>query len=283
MPVPAVVDLKRVRNLKVLIALRTNIFEQLDFGARTGGQEEKFRSLTFRMTWSAAALEALLDERARAATSRFGEPVSGIADLLPPVNKTRGNALEYILSRTLLRPRDAIAYLNECFPFALNKTRLSWDHLRAAERPYSFKRYLALRDEWKASFPGIERVLNVFKHGPAKLSQEQLGASLESIALLVAEPTFPGSNWLTPLTEAYWSDRAPSEWSQRHQPLIRLLFRVGFLGCDRGKGLVVYAHDDGEFAESASNLTRCPWFEVHPAFRPALDLEEQEVREPDRA
>ena len=36
-----VLDLKRVRNLKVLVALRTNIFQELDFGSRSGGQEEK--------------------------------------------------------------------------------------------------------------------------------------------------------------------------------------------------------------------------------------------------
>ena len=38
----AVVDLKRVRNLKVLVALRTNIFEALDFGHKTGGQKRSF-------------------------------------------------------------------------------------------------------------------------------------------------------------------------------------------------------------------------------------------------
>ena len=41
----AVHDLARVKYLKVLVALRTNIFEELDFRRRTGGQEEKFRAL----------------------------------------------------------------------------------------------------------------------------------------------------------------------------------------------------------------------------------------------
>jgi hypothetical protein len=42
----AVLDMQRIRNLKFLVALRTNIFEELDFGSRTGAQEEKFRALT---------------------------------------------------------------------------------------------------------------------------------------------------------------------------------------------------------------------------------------------
>jgi hypothetical protein len=37
-----VLDLKRVRNVKVLVALRTNIFEQLEFSGHSGAQEEKF-------------------------------------------------------------------------------------------------------------------------------------------------------------------------------------------------------------------------------------------------
>ncbi len=40
-----VYGLQHVRNLKVLVALRTNIFQELDFGRRGGGQEEKFRAL----------------------------------------------------------------------------------------------------------------------------------------------------------------------------------------------------------------------------------------------
>lgn len=38
-----VFELKRVKNLKILVALRTNMFQELDFGNRGGGQEEKFR------------------------------------------------------------------------------------------------------------------------------------------------------------------------------------------------------------------------------------------------
>jgi len=37
-------DLKRVRNLKVLVALRTNIFQHLDFGAASGGPDSNLRT-----------------------------------------------------------------------------------------------------------------------------------------------------------------------------------------------------------------------------------------------
>lgn len=43
----AVVDMQKVEYLKILVALRTNIFHQLNYGKQSrGGQEEKFRGLS---------------------------------------------------------------------------------------------------------------------------------------------------------------------------------------------------------------------------------------------
>lgn len=44
-----VFELKKVKNLKILVALRTNMFQELDFGKHMGGQEEKFRGLVVDM------------------------------------------------------------------------------------------------------------------------------------------------------------------------------------------------------------------------------------------
>jgi len=63
-----VLDLKRVKHLKVLVALRTNIFQELDFGRRSGGQEEKFRSLVLQVRWTKATLIHVLDERVKVAS-----------------------------------------------------------------------------------------------------------------------------------------------------------------------------------------------------------------------
>jgi hypothetical protein len=115
----AVLDLKKVQNLKILVALRTNIFEELDFGGRTGGQEEKFRSLTLTMRWTPVQLVSLLDERARVSAAQYGVArVTSIRNLLPQPNTVRGNPVTFILDHTLMRPRDAISYLNECFALA---------------------------------------------------------------------------------------------------------------------------------------------------------------------
>lgn len=166
-------DLRRVHNLKVLVALRTNIFEELDFGGPGGGQEEKFRSGTLTIRWTRNDLVELLDHRVRAAAEQHSfEGLTSIEDLIPRPNSTRGNALDHIINRTLMRPRDAIAYLNECFALAAGKPAITWDIIHAAEKPYSNNRLLALRDEWKPTYPGIDRVFHIFHQAPVPMTRD---------------------------------------------------------------------------------------------------------------
>jgi hypothetical protein len=147
----AVVDLQQVQYLKILVALRSNIFQQLNYDKQSrGGQEEKFRGLALDIRWTVNDLRGLLNTRA-AVASRFYEidPPKTLSEMLPNVNKRSENPLSYILNRTLMRPRDAILYLNACVREATGKDKINWENIHQAERPYSNERLLALRDEWK--------------------------------------------------------------------------------------------------------------------------------------
>src|SRR5207244_470620 len=91
-------DLKRVKNLKVLVALRTNIFQELPFSDRGGGQEEKFRALILPIRWRREDLKRLLDERTRVAAELGNiDGLAGVRDLIPRANRTRGDPLDFIL------------------------------------------------------------------------------------------------------------------------------------------------------------------------------------------
>src|SRR6266508_4501487 len=98
-----------------------------------------------------------------------------------------GNPMDYILERTLLRPRDVIAFLNECLIGAAGKSRLNWKDIAAAEGRYSQNRLLGLRDEWKTNYPGIDLAFNLFRGAPAEMSQDDLTPYLDGIALLMVD------------------------------------------------------------------------------------------------
>lgn len=268
----AVHDLKRVQNLKVLVALRTNIFEALDFGSRTGGQEEKFRALSMWLRWSEPDLEAMLDARAAAAGRRMEDDGIDLRSILPAKNKTRGDALEYILRRTLMRPRDAIAYFNECLSDATANPRITWDKIHLAEDPYSRNRLLALRDEWKPTYPGIDRVFAQFEGAPAVLQPDELGAVLDEVALLTADGEFDGSEWLGRLLMEFWRT-GPLTWAEKYGDVTRFLFDIGFLGVALEKSRQVYSYTDPGYLDRRNRLAACNKFFVHPAFRSALDCQ----------
>lgn len=267
-----VLDLKRVQNLKALVALRTNIFRELDFGRKSGGQEEKFRSLVLPLTWTRGELQRMLSERVLIAAEANSLDARVVEDLLPSQNRTRGNPLDYILDRTLLRPRDAIAYLNECLTKGIGQTRLTWDDLHDAEHEYSSKRLLALRDEWKPTYPGIERVLSKFRAAPEAMAAEKLSEILDDVMLLLADSTFDGVLWLTTASSNMWSPQE-SSWFQLYKPLIGLLYEIGFLGCNLSSRAGTYYHiDHPGFVELESNLAKVDSYCVHSAYRASLDI-----------
>ena len=270
----AVSDLKRVRNLKVVVALRTNIFEALEFGSKTGGQEEKFRSLTFSMDWTERELEEMLSDRAIAASNKFDlEGISSVKDLLPAKNQTRGSALEYILRRTLMRPRDAIAYFNEAFRHSGGRLKLTWDVMHAAELSYSKKRLLALRDEWKPNYPGLDRVFELFTSTSTSLDDRAFSTLLGDAALLAGDVSFTGGEWMAKLTADVWNSSDGALWYRIYHPLVKLLYDIGFIGMVLpGRQHPAYSQESPGLADLQRNIAEAEWFLVRPAFRSCLDI-----------
>ncbi len=276
----AAVDMLRVRNLKILVALRTNIFRQLDYGAqRQGGQEEKFRGMAVPMRWTRHGLRALLEQRAEAATQFYelDQPLT-LAELLPNPNRTRGNPLDYILDRTLLRPRDAILFLNAAIHEATGKRTVSWEDIQRAEVEYSRERLDALRDEWKNPYPDIDKVFEQFRSKPPRLDQEQLIATLDDVVGLLADRAFQGTVWLTELSAPIWeAGSSARSWEEMYGRLASLLYEVGFIGIVRRPGeAAAYSYQASSPAPNGSML-EATQFEIHPGFRRALQVREIEV------
>jgi hypothetical protein len=268
-----VLDLKRVQNLKVLVALRTNIYHELEFKRRAAGQEEKVRALALQLRWTREDLQGLLDERVRAQAPAFDMSAQSLADLLPNTNRTRGNPVDYILDRTLMRPRDAIAFANECFRAGIGASRLSWEQIKSAEREYSAKRLLALRDEWNSSFPGIEEVLQKFRGCGGRITRRQLEAILDDCALLISNREFPGVRWLTEASSCLWGPGADYSWFDLYQPLVFRLYEIGFLGCAaRPNATPSFFQDDPQFVNLERNLGEDSMYFVHRTYQAALDV-----------
>ena len=67
--------------------------------------------------------------------------------------KSSHSYIDYIINRTLLRPRDVIQFFNICVKRAVNEPKINVNLIKEAEGEYSRERLRSLADEWSADFP----------------------------------------------------------------------------------------------------------------------------------
>lgn len=225
------------------------------------------------MKWSATDLEEMLDERVAVAASKVGLTAKTIDELLPNPNKTRGNPLDYLLERTLMRPRDAISFANECFVAGAGKSRLTWDDIHAAEPIYSSKMVLSLRDEWKSTYPSIDKAVEKFRGSPMKMTREELTPRLDEILLLVTDPKIAGVGWLTAVSGEMWNAPPGDTDFAVYQPLLEILFTTGLIGCaTKEKAQPTFYFNDPHFVSRSTSFERAMYFHVHRAYQAGLEI-----------
>jgi hypothetical protein len=142
-------------NVKFIVALRTDIFRQLNFH-----QTEKVRPYVTEINWYSSQLRRIIELRLTAywkcsidrALSRFPKRFRG------------EDFIEYLIQRTMRRPRDLINFVNLCINEANMKSAsyISGESVHAAERRYSRFRVEALLDEWKFVYPQLEEWIDLF-------------------------------------------------------------------------------------------------------------------------
>lgn len=270
-----VLDMQRIRNFKVLVALRTNIFIQLNYANQlTGQQDEKIRALALDMQWSKNELVAMLEERAKAACRRHRLSYSrSLDDFLPPGRRSGHEAVNYLVDHTLMRPRDAIRFMNLCLKHAVGKERVSWDIIDRAEIEYAADRLQALTDEWSRPYPGLTDVFEAFRGCSSRMTRAEFTQILDRIAELIFDQNFDGILWLTDKSHLLWeSPNGTLTWYDLYGPIIRLLYEVGFIAIARSRqsALRVF-HTDPTFVMQPRNFTDSTTFAVNEIFMPALE------------
>jgi hypothetical protein len=88
-------------------------------------------------------------------------------DLLRPIHldKKKPNlAIEYMIERTPLRPRDLIQFFNLCIMFSDEKPMIDANNLINAEGNYSRQRFRVLVDEWVGIYPNLELLAGILRN-----------------------------------------------------------------------------------------------------------------------
>jgi hypothetical protein len=265
---------RRLRAVKIIVALRENIYYRVfQKSAKHEPQREKWEDVLVRMKWTEDDLVKLVDDRLAAVfKAEYTTDVPTLRSLLPP--KRSGHAqdgLEYMMSRTFMRPRDIIDFVNKCLAETNEGvTRISLSSLTGAEVAYSEARLKAVIDEWRDSYFGLPALFPILRKFGPRFSLHDLSDD-EVYAVLGGERA-SSCSWLQELGVRLLNNNEPIVEIKRE--FVKALYLVGLVGIRHPQ-----SHRDAYSFEKAiapsqdlddPNIS----FIVHRMFHSALGLRE---------
>jgi hypothetical protein len=131
-------------------------------------------SLEPRLRWDADQLRRLINSRINLLYRRKykSENIQFEQVFVDKIGK--GSTFSFLVERTLHRPRDMISFVNNCLEHAAGKSEVRRSDVHSAERVYSEGRRVALVDEWRPIFPGVEPLLRLFERRRAYFPLSEL-------------------------------------------------------------------------------------------------------------
>ena len=172
-------NLKKLRNFQVIIALRNDLYVRMVQETPSSKRQiEKYDDLIVRLKWSKAQLRTLAEKRiGELFRWKYSSNNVGLDDVFKQKPDSKTSPWDYLLSRTLLRPRDVINFINHILEAAEGKSSVSKNSFLKGEATYSDLRYETLVHEWSGTFPGIASLLELLRDRPAHRQASELNQS----------------------------------------------------------------------------------------------------------
>lgn len=246
-------ELLDIKSVKILISIRTDIL--MGIYQNNLRQDEKDQSLIYAISWNKKEIREILDLRISQLIkdqyqSKHNVTLSDVFDF--QVGNFRAD--EFILDRTMLRPRDAIDFVNSCLAVCNGEIELNEDIVFEAEEKYYAKRKSALVKEWKSIYPYIKDYLDVLslintdEFRCAELSQE----TKDSV-----------SNYLLERPNLDLEDEKHNNRIVSMEELLKVWFTVGVVGLKKSKNLIIYSSFEKQDLD-ITDLNKT--FKIHPLF-----------------
>lgn len=268
---------QRVRNVKIIISLREDLLQRVIRETKDSGfQEEKIESLYLRLNWTTDELEQILDLRVGQLFKRqYNKSAVKVRDILSQGNKEDGDALQYILSRTFMRPREAILFINYCLQEASGKDRIPFTTIAKAEFNYSRKRIASLSDEWVVDFPLLSSYLKLLYGFDKKFILADLlkSSNVDDILLDAAcnDKIKCDGDHICRLSQPYLGEGKNNKESLM-KSIICVFYQVGVVGVRLQKGFPIeWSYESAPLIEE-EQLSRNTSIHVHKTFWRALSI-----------
>jgi hypothetical protein len=225
-----------------ILFLRSDIYDEM-FKIHDG---DKFHSGEERIVWNKRDLKHLITMRARVSANMVVNDVDEIWNTVFE-RKVNGNtSFDYIIDRTLHKPREIIQFCNSALAQAQDKKHqfIQAQDILGAEKQYSVWKLKDIVSEYAVQYPFLEEALFMFQGFKPQLTYGEFENRLKETK--------------DKLHDNLELQKATTE------KVLQILFIVGFLGANIN-GEKVFSHINPYVVLSQHNI-----FIVHPAFYSAL-------------
>ena len=272
-------DLNRLQNIKPLATLRYDLIGRVfDISKDSGFQEEKYSSLFLNIRWNRAQLIRLIDERINYQFKhRYSKRTRlSYKDILP--DKVLGvPTIDYIIDRTLMRPRDVIEFVNFCIECAIeeNDGIIHENTVIEAEERYSRSRLGSLYYEWFSDYPGLEQLISLLKNKKDKLVVKDINKDAVMTLCKKYNDNPPKTDIDTEdamirfVKDVLEGKMDSSEFVKR---AMLILFRVGLIGIKKGNKMRWSTEISPKI--EWDDIDDSALVEIHPCYRKALGIAE---------
>ena len=162
--IEAVRVFRTVQNCHVLVSLRTDVYERvIQETSDIGFQRDKYEDYFARIRWRKPELKQIVNNRINILYKRQYTKENVHFEDVFAHNVGQTSPFDYMIQRTLYRPRDIIDFVNACLTKAVGDIIITAKIIREAEGEYSTGRRDALIAEWKAALPSLNLLLGALR------------------------------------------------------------------------------------------------------------------------
>ena len=138
-------------------------------------------------------------------------------------------AEEYIIRRSLFRPRDVINFINICIAKSAGKSTITASKIKDAEATYSELRYRAIGDEWIEDYPNLLNSLKILREKEKTFIFNEISEKIiEDFVIDTIGTTANSSCLIYQLCQNCWDEHI--SFADVRNKLLKIFYMVGAIG-----------------------------------------------------
>lgn len=239
----AVHDLNsELQNTHFILFLRSDIYDILKFN-----DADKLHSMEERLDWQYDDLKHLISTRGKVSAKLAESHPDQIWQRLFDAKVNGIDSFDYIIQRTLKRPRELIQFCNSALAKAQDNkhSQITAQDILDAEKQYSNWKLKDISSEFAIQYPYLEDVLGLFQGFKAGFTYSEFDARYKETKVRLAYPEL----------ETISTDK-----------ILQILYIVGFLGAST-QNQTIFVYDDPLLLLAKQNC-----IVIHPAYYLAMGL-----------